>query len=310
MDDASARGGWFQHGHCSVLSQSRRSRRAAKSKSGRHRTRLKAMTNKRHDGDAEHDAGIVARCRGLGNIGAEPVGSQRRRPPARRFRDDAGVPGAAARRDRAGHIIGEDSRKDDLPPPSPAANPEARRCFLEIVRKGARAGDDVEEDVPLGAENHERRKPDVRVEPKPDNRRDDKGEDDVGGEGSQELRQGLNPFGDTGPQSDPDPDRNPDEGRQRDQHNDTQERDQTEQQRMAELGPVEFRRHEVRDRPQRIGRGAQDNRHPGTIRPRTGRELAGPGQHGVRQREALSRQTRKQLADSLQERPEGAVFAG
>src|SRR6516165_2412704 len=58
-----------------------------------------------HDGDAEHDAMHVAGIGLLGNISAEPLGFEVRIAPGRHLGNDAGVPRAAGRGNRAGHVI-------------------------------------------------------------------------------------------------------------------------------------------------------------------------------------------------------------
>ena len=46
--------------------------------------------------------------------------------------------------DSASHIIGEDSRQDDLAPPAPRSYAKTRGGFPEIAGEGARAGNDIE----------------------------------------------------------------------------------------------------------------------------------------------------------------------
>src|SRR5216684_2123950 len=71
------------------------------------------------------------------------------------FRDDAGVPGAA----RSGHHSSDEIRKnagqDEVAPAIPGAEAVNLRSFLEVRGNGHGAGDDVEEDVPLRAEEHQ-----------------------------------------------------------------------------------------------------------------------------------------------------------
>ena len=91
--------------------------------------------------------------------------------PARDLGDDGGVPGAAGRGDRARDVIGKDPRQDDPAPPQPAADAEIARGLAQIAGEGGGAGDDVEQDVPLRAQDHQRRQPDVGVEPESDDQR-------------------------------------------------------------------------------------------------------------------------------------------
>src|SRR6266852_9240102 len=71
------------------------------------------------------------------------------------FRDDAGVPSAA----RCGHHAGDEIRKnrgqDEVAPAIPGAEAVDLRGFLEVRGNGHGAGHDVEEDVPLRAEEHQ-----------------------------------------------------------------------------------------------------------------------------------------------------------
>src|SRR5260370_4630267 len=71
------------------------------------------------------------------------------------FRDDAGVPGAA----RSGHHSSDEIRKNagqnEVAPAIPGAEAVNLRSFLEIRGTGKGAGDDVEKDVPLRAEEHQ-----------------------------------------------------------------------------------------------------------------------------------------------------------
>src|SRR5262249_9158878 len=58
----------------------------------------------RHHADAQHDARIVAGLRRFGDIGAEPGGLELDIAPIGHFRNDAGVPRAARRGERACHV--------------------------------------------------------------------------------------------------------------------------------------------------------------------------------------------------------------
>jgi len=71
------------------------------------------------------------------------------------FGEDRGVPGTAAGGDHAGDQIREDAGEDQGGPALPAGEAIERGGFAEVAGDGHGSGDDVEEDVPLGAEQHE-----------------------------------------------------------------------------------------------------------------------------------------------------------
>ena len=141
--------------------------------------------------DPEHDPRRRPSAVACGDVGAEPVRVQLGVAPARRLRDDRGVPGPARGGDGARHVVGEHARQDDPAPPQPAAHPEVARRLLQVAGERRRAGDDVEQDVPLRAEDHQRRQPDVRAAGEADDQHDEDREEEVGREGGQELRQRL-----------------------------------------------------------------------------------------------------------------------
>src|SRR5262249_12313749 len=69
--------------------------------------------------------------------------------------EDAGVPGPAGGGDHAGDQEGEDAGQDQLAPALAAGETEDARRLAQVARDAHGAGDDVEEDVPLGAEEDE-----------------------------------------------------------------------------------------------------------------------------------------------------------
>ncbi len=73
--------------------------------------------------------------------------------------DDAGVPRAAGGGDQAGDEVGEDAGKDDGLPALDCAEAEEGGDLAQVGGDGHGAGDDVEEDVPLGAEEHQAMEP-------------------------------------------------------------------------------------------------------------------------------------------------------
>ena len=76
-----------------------------------------------HQADAEGNAGPVALARGVGDIGAQPIGLEGGATPAHHLGHDAGVPGAAAGGDTAGDPGGEDAGQDQLAPALQAVEP-------------------------------------------------------------------------------------------------------------------------------------------------------------------------------------------
>ena len=78
------------------------------------------------------------------------------------FGDDAGVPRTAGGGDRPRDVIRENCRQDP-PPPQPAAHPRLVAASRSSAA-GRRAGNDVEQDVPLRAEDHQRAQPDIGIE--------------------------------------------------------------------------------------------------------------------------------------------------
>jgi hypothetical protein len=62
---------------------------------------------------------------------------------------DARIPGAPRSSHKTGDQVGKDSRQNQLSPSFPSAELEDAADFLQVSRQGDRAGDDVEQDVPL-----------------------------------------------------------------------------------------------------------------------------------------------------------------
>ena len=182
-----------------------------------------------HHRDAEHDAVKIAGLGLLGNIGAESVGAQMLVAPGCDLGDDAGIPRAARGGDRAGDVIGQHRGQRDAPPPQPAAHAEIGAGGAQLGRNRRGAGDDIEQNVPLGAEDHQRAQPDIRVELERDDRRDRDREQKIGRKGGEKLRHRLDEIGDLRPRADPNADRHPDDAGERDQHDDPAERGESEQ---------------------------------------------------------------------------------
>ncbi|GCC44401.1 hypothetical protein chiPu_0028598, partial [Chiloscyllium punctatum] len=179
---------------------------------------VKQRDQNAHDDDAEHDPGKVAGLGRVRDIGAETGGDEMGVAPARDLRDDRGVPGSARRGDRAGDVIGEDAGQHDLDPPSPSSEMKAVGGLAQVGREGGGARDHIEQDVPLGAQDHQRAEPDIGVEVKADDQHDEHRKGEVGRKRGEELRERLDPLRKLRPQADPDADRHPDQRGQRDQH--------------------------------------------------------------------------------------------
>ena len=98
------------------------------------------------------------------------------------------------------------------------------------------AGNDIEQNVPLRAEDHQRAEPNIRIEfPGDDDRHEDR-EQKISRKGGQELRYGLNQICSARPRADPNADRHPDDARDRDQHDNAGERRQAQQHRDTHVG--------------------------------------------------------------------------
>src|SRR5229473_4417489 len=107
------------------------------------------------------------------------------------FRDDAGVPGAA----RSGHHAGDEIRKnagqDEVAPAIPGAEAVDLRGFLEVRGNGHGAGDDVEENVPLRAEEHQEHGGDLEAAAEAQQEKKNNRKERRGGNGSRHLHEGL-----------------------------------------------------------------------------------------------------------------------
>ena len=68
-------------------------------------------------------------------------------------------------------------------------------CFAEVGGDGHGAGDDVEEDVPLGAEEHEGDGADAEAAADFDQADEQDGEEGGGGDGGEDLGEGLDDAG-------------------------------------------------------------------------------------------------------------------
>ncbi len=71
------------------------------------------------------------------------------------FGHDGGVPCAAGGGDHAGDEVREDAGQDEAGPALVAGEVEEARDLFQVGGDGHGSGDDVEEDVPLRAQEHE-----------------------------------------------------------------------------------------------------------------------------------------------------------
>src|SRR6185437_16657395 len=106
----------------------------------------------RHHHDAEIDRWLIAFLGHLRNVGTQAIGNEFVVAPRGDLRDDAGVPCSARRRNGARHPERKYRRNDQRFPEAPAVQAEHRGGFAQVGRDRHRAGDDVEQDVPLRAE--------------------------------------------------------------------------------------------------------------------------------------------------------------
>src|SRR6266851_3832033 len=124
------------------------------------------------------------------------------------FRDDAGVPGAA----RSGHHSSDEVRKnagqDEVAPAIPGAEAVDLRSFLEVRGNGHGAGDDVEKDVPLRAEEHQEHGGNLKAAAEAKQKKKNNRKEGGGGNGGGHLHERLRDAGQAGIRTDGDPDRN------------------------------------------------------------------------------------------------------
>src|SRR5271167_3203579 len=100
----------------------------------------------------------------LRDVGAQSSRLDLRIPPGGQFGDYRGIPRAAGSGDGAGHIERQNRRQGNLTPPQPTRDSKIRRRVAHLRGYGGCAGDDVEENVPLSAQNHQWAQPNVRIQ--------------------------------------------------------------------------------------------------------------------------------------------------
>ena len=103
-----------------------------------------------------------------------------------------GIPRTARGRHHAGDEIGKDAGKNQRGPALPAREVVERSSLAQVRGDGHRAGDHVEEDVPLRAEQHQRDGADAEAAADLDQADEQNGEEGRGRNGGQHLRERLN----------------------------------------------------------------------------------------------------------------------
>src|SRR5476649_165637 len=219
-----------------------------------------------HHADAQRDAREVAGRRHLGDVAAQAVRLQGGRTPADVFGDDGGVPRAAGGGDGAGDETGEDRRQQVATPFEPAGQAEILRGVAQLGRHGGGAGDDVEQQIPLRPEYHQRRQPDVGIEVEAHDQHHRHREHQIGREGGEELRHRLGARGPARVHADPDADRHPDQRGQRQQQDHAQQRVHTEHADVQYFRPTHFGADEVAQLPQGVEHDGGDDGVPDALR--------------------------------------------
>ena len=120
------------------------------------------------------------------------------------FRDDAGVPRAARGRNHSGDEIGKNSGEDQVAPAIETAESKDVGDFFQIRGNGHSAGDDVEQNVPLGAEEHERHGGNFHAAAQVNQEKKNDGEQRGRGNGSGKLHQRLSDTSETRVEADGD----------------------------------------------------------------------------------------------------------
>ena len=111
------------------------------------------------------------------------------------FGHDAGVPGAARRGDEPRDQERENPRQEQFPPALEISQPEHSAHFFQVRGNGAGAGDDIEQDVPLRAEQEQDHGADSHPAADPNQHQEDDRKQSRGGHGGGNLREGLHQGG-------------------------------------------------------------------------------------------------------------------
>ena len=120
------------------------------------------------------------------------------------FRDDAGVPGAAGGGDQAGDQIGKDAGQNHDLPALPLGEMEELGDFFQVRGNGGGPGNHIEEDVPLGAQQHEGDRTDAQPAAPANQRNQQDGKDRCCRVGGGDLGQRLGDSGQAGVKADGD----------------------------------------------------------------------------------------------------------
>src|SRR5258707_15752789 len=107
------------------------------------------------------------------------------------LRNDACVPRATRGGYHAGDEIRKNSRQDEVAPAIPGAEAVDLRGFLEVRGKGHGPGDDVEEDVPLRAEEHQEHGGNLEAAAEAKQKKKNNRKEGGGGNGSGHLHERL-----------------------------------------------------------------------------------------------------------------------
>lgn len=142
---------------------------------------------------------------------------------------------------------------------------KAAGSLFQIRRKGARTSNDIEQDVPLGAQNHQRTEPDVHVQPVVDDDYHKDRECEICGERSQELRERLDSFGKLRSKPDPDADGHPYQSGEHNQYHHARQGDETVSDGAEHVRDAQGHRQIFIDLPSGIGGARDDQCKPDTI---------------------------------------------
>src|SRR6516165_4162373 len=115
------------------------------------------------------------------------------------FRDDAGVPGPAGCCDKTRNKEWKDSRQQQPAPPLHSAQAKYVADFFEVSRQGHRPGNDIEQDVPLGAQQQQNDRADSQSTPDANQRQKYDWKQGSSGYGSGDLSDRLGDGGEAWP---------------------------------------------------------------------------------------------------------------
>ena len=111
------------------------------------------------------------------------------------FRHDAGVPRTAGSGNHPGHEIRKNPRKNQEAPAIPGTETKNRGSFLQVRGQRHSTGDDVEKDVPLRAQQHQKHRGDFQSATQTNQKQQNHREKRRGGNRSGHLRQRLSDAG-------------------------------------------------------------------------------------------------------------------